>query len=148
MRRILRATDKESVIQALTTGEMGFFNEIWKLLLFAAMVGYHDGKREPLKKADSGKAIDPQVFGNSPAWPGILYLMGLVETEDTRSLYADERNENELIKRFEEYANRGLTIVGGELESSSFSLLSINRFVLANTDDSHAQVSDIGNLTL
>ena len=130
MRRILRATDKEPVIQALTSGETGLFKEIWKLLLFAAMVGYHDGTREPLKKSDSGKAIDSQVFGNCPAWPGILYLMGLVETQDTRSLYADDKNENDLIKRFEEYANRGLTILHSESEAGNYSVQSISRLIL------------------
>lgn len=118
MKRIHRAKDKAEVIDALTT-ELEIqgvktpppFKEIWRLLMFCAALGFREGKREPLHSVDQGKGIDQSSFGNSPAWPGILYLMGLVETGGTQPLAATEDAEGFRIQLFEEYANAGLTIL-------------------------------------
>ena len=109
MKRIQRAGDKEEIIKSLMGDQVGVFKEIWRLLLFAAQVGMKDGKREPLKAVDTGKGIDQTTFGNCPAWPGILYLMSLVETGQSECLGGASDVEDDRIVIFQEYANRGLT---------------------------------------
>lgn len=111
MRRIHRATDKEEIIQLLMSEQVGIFKEIWKLLLFAAQIGYKNGRQESLNAIDSGKGIDQSTFGNCPAWPGILYLMSLADTEKTDVLGGSSASEDERIILFQEYANGGLSIL-------------------------------------
>jgi dnd system-associated protein 4 len=108
MRRINRAADKEDIIKNLT-GPTGVFREIWRLLLFAAVLGFKCGRREPLVNAGGG--IDQQTFGNTPSWPGILHLMGLVETSSTKLFSSSEDTEIARIQMFEEYANGGLALL-------------------------------------
>jgi dnd system-associated protein 4 len=108
MRRIQRAKDKEDVIK-LMGEELGVFKEIWKLLLFAASLGYCQKKRHPLGEIDTGKGIDQSTFGNCRAWPGIVHLFALVDHSDS-SVLADE-NEDERLLAFEEYANGGLSML-------------------------------------
>lgn len=118
MRRIQRAKDKADIIDKLTSeikndGDVkpAPFKEIWRLLLFCALIGFKAGKREPLNPIDQGKGIDQSSFGNSPAWPGVLYLMGLVETQSTAPLASTDEADADRIQMFEEYANAGLTIL-------------------------------------
>lgn len=111
MRRIHRAKDKEEIIQSLTHESTGAFKEIWRLLLFAAVLGFKLGKREALAEVDTGRGIDQSSFGNSPSWPGILYLIGLVENSTTDLLASSEEAESARIQMFEEYANGGLSVL-------------------------------------
>jgi len=111
MKRILRASDKEEIIKSLTSDQLGVFKEIWKLLLFASQVGVKNGRREPLKAVDSGKGIDQSTFGNCPAWPGIIYLMALAESGNSRCLAGSSDEEEARISLFQEYANGGLSIL-------------------------------------
>jgi dnd system-associated protein 4 len=118
MRRIQRAKDKAEIIERLTSESkvdglvlQPLFKEIWRLLLFSALVGFKAQKREALEPVDQGKGIDQSSFGNSPAWPGILYLMGLVEAEDTAMLASSDEADTNRIQMFEEYANGGLSIL-------------------------------------
>jgi len=111
MKRILRASDKEDIIKSLTSDQLGVFKEIWKLLLFASQVGVKNGRREPLKAVDSGKGIDQSTFGNCPAWPGIIYLMALAESGNSRCLAGSSDEEEARISLFQEYANGGLSIL-------------------------------------
>lgn len=111
VRRIHRATDKEEIIAALTASKLGVFREIWRLLIFAAQVGMKNEKREPLIGIDSGKGIDQSTFGNCPAWPGILYLMGLAVTDDSEILAGSEDAEDQRLNTFQEYANGGLMLL-------------------------------------
>jgi dnd system-associated protein 4 len=118
MRRIQRAKDKAEIIDKLTSEiksegvvHPAPFKEIWRLLLFCALVGFKAGQREPLDPVDQGKGIDQSSFGNSPAWPGVLYLMGLVETQSTAPLASSDDADALRIQMFEEYANAGLTIL-------------------------------------
>ncbi|TVR64209.1 MAG: DNA phosphorothioation-associated protein 4, partial [Candidatus Competibacteraceae bacterium] len=83
----------------------------WRLLLFAAQVGIKNSRREPLRSVDSGKGIDQTTFGNCPAWPGVLYLMSLVESESTNALSGSGEAEDQRILIFQEYANGGLSIL-------------------------------------
>lgn len=111
MKRIQRASDKEDIIKSLMSEQVGVFKEIWKLLLFAAQIGIKNNNRLPLKAADPGKGIDQSTFGNCPAWPGILYLMTLAETQKSESLSGSQEAEDERVAVFQEYANGGLAIL-------------------------------------
>jgi len=142
MRRVQRATDKEEVIKRLTVGDKPYFKEIWRLVLFAAMVGHRHGRREKLASFDSGKGIDAAIFGNTqPAWPGLLYLLALVETNSHTILQSGEDQDNEKIAIFEEYANGGLAILKERLEPSSYSLDSILDVVLSEDVSAPGAVS-------
>lgn len=111
MKRIQRASDKEEIIKSLMADHIGIFKEIWRLLLFAAQVGIKNSRRDPLNSVDSGKGIDQTTFGNCPAWPGVLYLMSLVESESTNALSGSGEAEDQRILIFQEYANGGLSIL-------------------------------------
>lgn len=111
MKRIHRAIDKEDIIKLLMADQVGVFKEIWKLLLFTAQIGLRNGRREPLNSVDSGKGIDQSTFGNCPAWPGLIYLMALAETESTICMSNAPEAEDIRISVFQEYANGGLSIL-------------------------------------
>ncbi|ABQ26657.1 DNA phosphorothioation-associated protein 4 [Geotalea uraniireducens] len=111
MKRIQRANDKEEIIKTLMSDQVGVFKEIWKLLLFAAQVGMRNDKRLPLKAVDAGKGIDQSTFGNCPAWPGVLYLMTLAETQNSNCLSGSAEAEDDRVSVFQEYANGGLEIL-------------------------------------
>jgi dnd system-associated protein 4 len=111
MKRIQRANDKEEIIKSLMSDQVGVFKEIWKLLLFAAQVGMRNDKRLPLKAVDAGKGIDQSTFGNCPAWPGVLYLMTLAETQKSDCLSGTEKAEDDRVSVFQEYANGGLEVL-------------------------------------
>jgi dnd system-associated protein 4 len=111
MKRIHRASDKEEIIKLLMADQVGIFKEIWRLLLFAAQIGFKDGKRETLKSVDSGKGIDQNTFGNCPSWPGLLYLMTLAESGNSDALAGSPEAEDTRIAVFQEYANGGLSIL-------------------------------------
>jgi dnd system-associated protein 4 len=130
MRRIQRAVDKEDVIKALTTGDAPLFKEIWRLLFFAAAVGYHYNRRETLGNVDSGKAF-PATYFSHPAWPGYEYLLALVCTGEPQSLSGNDENDDRRLTIFEEYTNGGLAVLREELEQRSYSLDALLQFVSA-----------------
>lgn len=125
MRRIQRAQDKENLVKELTGGESPCFREIWRLLIFGASLGFKLGRREKLGETDSGKAIPESYFTNSTAWPGLLFLFGLVETNETNLLHSSDAAENELMTVFEEYANGGLSYLQERLGTKSANLLTL-----------------------
>ncbi len=129
MKRIQRANDKEVIIQLLTADASGIFKEIWRLLLFAAVIGFHNKRREPLIAVDAGKGIDQSSFGNNPAWPGVLYLLGLVETSQTDVLKSSEESEEERVTVFQEYANGGLAILKEEFETRNCNIEALLTFI-------------------
>jgi len=95
-----------------------------------------------LASFDSGKGIDAAIFGNTqPAWPGLLYLLALVETNSHTILQSGEDQDNEKIAIFEEYANGGLAILKERLEPSSYSLDSILDVVLSEDVSAPGAVS-------
>ena len=146
MRRIQRASDKESLVQTLTSGENPPFKEIWRLLIFAASVGQSRGRREPLKAVDSGKAIPAAIFANSPAWPGFHYLMALVEKDDSTILGGSDALENERLTVFEEYANGGLSVMQEELEKGSYLLDAFLQFMPLNQNP--AKGDELGKIVI
>lgn len=110
-KRIRRASDKEDVVKLLTAESSGLFREIWRAMLFSAVLGFRSKRREQLGSVEPGKGIDQNSFGNNPVWPGILYLIGLTDSDSTNVLRSSEEAENERIAIFEEYANGGLAIL-------------------------------------
>lgn len=142
-RRIYRAKDKEPIIQALISPGNPIFKEIWRILMFSASVGFSHSKLEPLGAFDSARGIDFQTFGNSPAWPGYLYLISLVERQNATALAGEENSTEQRIVTFEQYANGGLSIIRDRCESHSYSLDSIIGLIL----DSNAKPEASGNLT-
>ena len=108
LKRIQRASDKEEIIKSLMSDQVGVFKEIWRLLLFAAQVGYKNNRREGLKSVDAGKGIDQATFGNCPSWPGVLFLMALAETGSSDCLSSGADTEDQRVATFQEYANGGL----------------------------------------
>lgn len=129
MKRIMRASDKEELIEELMSSRVGVFREIWRLLLFAAQVGLKSGKREPLKAVEAGKGIDQGTFGNSTSWPGILYLMSLSDTEDSEILSGTPEGEDQRILLFQEYANGGLSVMKEFFQDRSVDLDGVLSFI-------------------
>ena len=124
-KRIHRAKDKEAIIADLTSPELGVFKEIWKLLIFAASLGFSSGQREPLEAIDQGKGIDQATFGNSPTWPGLLYLFAINETQSEEVMRATEEAEDVRIRVFEEYANAGLSILRDHFSKKDFDITNL-----------------------
>lgn len=117
MRRIQRDVRHEELVKILTNGETAIFREIWRLLLFCAALGIADGRRKPIEKPDSGKAI-PESYFSSPGWRGFLYLIGISETDNSDCLKASADQQDYLITLFEEYANQGLYLLEEKINSS------------------------------
>lgn len=128
-KRIQRATDKEEFIQALISEQLGVFREIWRVLLFAAQIGVKNNTREPLGSVETSKGIDQSTFGNSPVWPGILYLISIVEEEDTFCLGGSQEAEDMRLKLFQEYANGGLGILKKFFEDRTLDLDGLLAFI-------------------
>lgn len=124
-KRIHRAKDKETIIAELTSSEFGVFREIWRLLIFAASLGFHSGQREPLEAIDQGKGIDQATFGNAPTWPGLLYLFAINETQSEEVMRATEEAEDFRIRIFEEYANAGLSILRDHFSKTDFDITNL-----------------------
>ena len=85
MKRINRDVCHQEMIKKLTGSDSPPFQQIWQLLIFAASLGIRDKEKRPIENYDAGKAIPENVF-SAPGWKGFLYLMRLVETENTKCL--------------------------------------------------------------
>ncbi len=117
MRRIQRDVCHEDFIKSLTSSDSAIFKEIWRVLLFAAALGIKDGKRRPLEKTDSGKAM-PETYFSSPGWRGFLYLIGVSDSGDSACLRGTDEAQDGLVTTFEEYANYGLHTLADRMSSS------------------------------
>lgn len=112
MRRVHRPKAREALIKELISDRIGAFPDIWRLLLFAAHIGFKNQNRRSLGDIDSGKGIDQSTFGNCVAWPGLLYLMALIENSDpTVCLMGNASSEEFRLSIFQEYAHGGLSIM-------------------------------------
>jgi len=147
-RRIQRATDKEDVIKLLTQSPNAPFKEIWRLMLFAAMLGYREKQREPLQHIDTGKGIDDRIFSNSPIWPGFLYLLSLACTGNADALSGSEESSEQRITLFEEFANGGLTILKDQLETGSYSLDALSHYVATNMDHTENKAEELSSISI
>jgi len=128
-KRILRARDKQDIIEALVSDSLGVFKEIWRLQLFAAHVGLVHGKRVPLASTDSGKGIDQSTFGNCAAWPGILYLIAITEANAADPLSSSQAAEDFRISAFEEYSNGGLEVLKDYFKARQIDLNGLLEFI-------------------
>jgi dnd system-associated protein 4 len=137
-RRIHRAKDKEDVIQALMASDSPIFKEIWRVLIFAAAVGFWNKKTEVLSSVDSARGIDFQTFQNNSAWPGFLYLMALVETQDSAALTGEVNATEQRITIFEQYANAGLSLIRSRCEAQSYTMDSIMALMLETNPKAEA----------
>lgn len=142
-KRIHRAKDKEAIISELTSADLGVFKENWRLLIFAATLGHKSNRREPLISIDQGKGIDQATFGNCPAWPGILYLLALNETQSEEVMKSSEEAEDLRIKIFEEYANGGLSLLSEHFSKSDFEIASLVNLVADSMEASAAPKPDL-----
>lgn len=129
MKRIQREKTHEAFVKEMTTGDGAIFKEIWRLLLLAASIGWKAGVRKPLGAVDSGKAM-PDSYFSIPAWRGLLYLLGVAESEDSKCLQSREEEQNALITAFEEYANHGLYVLQDRVRSKATALDDIVSLIL------------------
>lgn len=144
MRRIQRDIRHEEFIKSLTSGDSPIFNEIWRLLLFAAAFGVMKQRRLPLEKVESNKAM-PSSYFNTPGWRGFLYLLGFIDGENSDHLKNDEEQQNRLVTAFEEYANFGLSEISDRVITPSAALDVILDILLEEPKLSaqHADISDL-----
>ena len=129
IKRVHRSSDKEEIVRLMTGEQLGVFKEIWRLLMFAAQVGYHHKRRDPLKSIDAGKGIDQSTFGNSPAWPGILFLISLADAGDAAMLGGSPESEELRLAAFQEYANGGLAVLQDFFSSRPVNLEGLLDFI-------------------
>ena len=144
MRRIQRDVCHEDLIKLLTSGDMPIFKEIWRAMLFAAALGIYEGKRRPLARSDSGKAI-PENYFSSPGWRGFLYLIGVADSGDSQCLHGTETAQDALVAAFEEYANQGLFTLGERIRSEAYLLDDVTSLLLESCTPKSA-APDIADL--
>ncbi len=144
MRRIQRDVCHEEMIKRLTNGDTAIFREIWRLLLFAAAFGIYEGKRMPIDKVDSGKAI-PDSYFSSPGWRGFLYLVGVAETNESDCLRSDQEQQDQLVTMFEEYTNQGLHSLDRRLQLTISPLDEIMN-ILLEIGSAEARKADLSDL--
>lgn len=112
-RRIQRAEDKKHLVKTLTENQRPFAT-MANALMFAAGLGFLEGRRIPLGK--TAEAIPWEVFMNIGAETFIDMLAGVVA--DETDILSDER-ENDRLIIFEEYANGGLQIIQDRLAADN-----------------------------
>jgi dnd system-associated protein 4 len=105
-------------VERLVDKETGFcgqriFTSYWELMVFAAMVGFHYGKNDPV--SDKGFDIKQETFENNKA-DTYVYLCAL-QDQKSGDIFR-EKNDNECWKIFESYANSGLEIIDNWLIDS------------------------------
>jgi dnd system-associated protein 4 len=116
--RIRRDKKHDQLIDKLTKGDDAVFDEIWRLLVFAASLGISQNKRSPIVSADSGKAF-PEAYLTPGCGPGFISLLTICDTSSSELLRTRDGNSAERIKIFEEYANAGLEIIHAEVSKST-----------------------------
>jgi dnd system-associated protein 4 len=87
-------------------------------------------------------------FANCPAWPGVLYLLGLVVTEKTDVMLASEEAENNLLTIFEEYANGGLAYLNEQLRGRTPTLLIVLDIVNGITADKGEKIPNLADIAI
>lgn len=112
--RFRRPTAHEDLIGALA-GKDGPFSAMVDVLMFAAVLGRHKGKRERFDKA--GEPIRLSVMEGRQYGDVLMDMIAVVEDPDDPKILADER-QPERVRIFEEYANGGLNFIQGEINAS------------------------------
>ena len=124
MSRIRRDKKHDTLIERLIKGDEAVFTDIWRVLIFAAFVGAKNQKRSPIKEFESGKAF-PINYLQPSCGPGFLSLLGIRATKGNEILRSKEGNQDEQSLIFEEYANAGMEIISGRIDSTSSPLEAI-----------------------
>lgn len=101
-RRLNRPKDKDDLLQQLT--EQGPFHEYRDVLVFAAALGWYEGRRVPL--GAKGEPIRWEVATNRRGTETLANMIGAAETGDPEIVSPAKFEERLTI--FEEYANGGL----------------------------------------
>jgi len=110
--RVRRPEQHEALIQHLR--DEGGFPTMRDILLFAAGVGFANGRRVPLQKP--GEGIRYEVLVNdSLADPFVSMLAAVTHPDDPEIL--DSARLDERVKIFEEYANGGLEYIQEQANS-------------------------------
>ena len=115
--RIRHPRKYEDVFELLT-GENGVFASKAQVLLFAAAIGFNEGKRTPFADKDSFEPIRMATFENlGKNFRTVLDTLAVAETKDTKILSPDKFDDRILI--FEEYACAGLEVLKIRLEAQN-----------------------------
>jgi dnd system-associated protein 4 len=110
-RRLNRPKDKDDLLQQLT--EKGPFQEYRDVLVFAAALGWHEGRRQPL--GIKGEPIRWDVATHRRGTEALVNMIAAAATEDPEIVAPDRFDER--LEIFEEYANGGLEILRSLLAS-------------------------------
>lgn len=110
-RRLNRPKDKDDLLRQLT--EEGPFQDIRDVLVFAAALGWHEGRHLPL--GAKGEAVRWETATNRRGTEPLVNMIAAVRTGDPEILASDRFDER--LEIFEEYANGGLELLRGLLAS-------------------------------
>ncbi len=126
MRSILRSKKYANLITILTSKDpntgVTAFPTIKALQCYAAMIGFDQGRREPLEKGES-ENIEWHTFNND-GYTEYIYLIALAETGNLSVLRYDVETSDaggsseDMVKIFEEYANGGFQFLQSWLDKS------------------------------
>jgi dnd system-associated protein 4 len=107
MRRVRRPKDKEALLNLLIDRERGGPFATYKdILVFAAALGFANGRREPFTQ--TSEPIDWSVF--SGFGDAALVDMISIAMDERLELLAGNHDDDRLTQ-FEEYANGGLVLI-------------------------------------
>ena len=88
--------------------EKPIFSTYMHLMVFAAMVGYANGKNSSVEAKNRGEEVEDQVFERR-GLDGLVYLLALDEKKDGNILREDKVNE--CWRLVERYAEGGFEII-------------------------------------
>ncbi len=96
-----------SLVERLSTADSRAIFRFHKdLMIFAAMIGYSEGKSSPVSSDSVGIILDTYSSDNKDAY---IYLLALMAKKDANCLR--DENLHESVKIFEGYCNAGLEII-------------------------------------
>jgi len=118
MAQIFRDKKHSQLVERLTEKETSYcgqkiFPTIRELMVFAAMVGFHYGKKSTVE--EKGNEIPQRIFETNES-DGYIYLCAIQNQKDGEIFRS--QNENECWRIFETYANSGLEIIDNWLLDS------------------------------
>lgn len=126
MRSIVRSKKHANLITILTSKDpntgVSAFPTIKALQCYAAMIGFDQGRREPLEKGES-ENIEWHTFNND-GYTDYIYLIALAATGNLSVLKYDVETSDacgfseDMVKIFEEYANGGFQVLQSWLDKS------------------------------
>ena len=126
MRSINRSKKHNNLINILTTKDpktgVQAFPTIKALQCYAAVIGFDQGRRDPLEKGDNDN-IEWHTFNND-GYTEYIYLIALAESQNIGVLRYDEEIgdpkgfEEDMVKIFEEYSNGGFNIIQSWLDKT------------------------------